>query len=204
VAVSVKRSVQALQVGGEPGDPSIDEDWGEPGLTAAERLFAWNTLEVLGLECGNAKRAIGAIPATAKAVLQLRYVVGTDLDDIERRLQAHFDALGMTWVRVGVLIHMAASRIDPDHPAVNWASSSILQTTGKVPAILPNLGGTIPNDVFADSLGLPTIWVPHSYPGCSQHAPNEHLLAPVARQGLEIMAGLFWDLGEGHSPWAHT
>ena len=45
-------------------------------------------------------------------------------------------------------------------------------------------------------LGLPTVWVPHSYAACSQHAPNEHLLAPIAREGLQIMAGLFWDLGE--------
>jgi hypothetical protein len=44
-------------------------------------------------------------------------------------------------------------------------------------------------------LGLPTIWVPHSYPACSQHAPNEHMLASVAREGLQIMTGLFWDLG---------
>jgi len=38
--------------------------------------------------------------------------------------------------------------------------------------------------------------VPHSYAGCSQHAPNEHLLAPIAREGLGLMAGLFWDLGD--------
>ena len=50
--------------------------------------------------------------------------------------------------------------------------------------------------MFADLLGLPTLWVPHSYPACAQHAPNEHLLAPVAREGLRIMAGLYWDLGE--------
>jgi hypothetical protein len=40
------------------------------------------------------------------------------------------------------------------------------------------------------------VWVPHSYAACSQHAPNEHLLAPVVRQALELMAGLYWDLGE--------
>jgi hypothetical protein len=40
------------------------------------------------------------------------------------------------------------------------------------------------------------VWVPHSYAACCQHAPDEHLLAPVARQALELMAGLFWDLGE--------
>ena len=66
--------------------------------------------------------------------------------------------------------------------------------------MLPSLGGTLPNDIFADDLGLPTIWVPHSYTGCSQHAPNEHLLVPVAREALRLMAGLFWDLGEAGAP----
>jgi hypothetical protein len=61
--------------------------------------------------------------------------------------------------------------------------------------LLPNLGGTVPNDVFADTLGLPTLWVPHSYPACAQHAPNEHMLGSVAREALAVMAGLWWDLG---------
>ena len=33
-----------------------------------------------------------------------------------------------------------------------------------------------------------------------QHAPDEHLLAPLARQALQLMAGLFWDLGESPPP----
>jgi hypothetical protein len=86
--------------------------------------------------------------------------------------------------------------LSPEHPWVRWAAASIERTTGKKPAILPTLGGTLPNDAFAELLGLPTLWVPHSYPGCSQHAANEHLLASVAREGLEMMAGLFWDLGD--------
>ena len=66
--------------------------------------------------------------------------------------------------------------------------------------ILPNLGGSLPNDIFADDLGLPTVWVPHSYASCSQHAPNEHMLAPVAREALRVMAGVYWDLGEAGAP----
>jgi hypothetical protein len=69
-------------------------------------------------------------------------------------------------------------------------------STGKTVAVLPNLGGTLPNDAFSDVLNLPTVWVPHSYPACAQHAPNEHLLAPVAREALQLMTGLYWDLGE--------
>jgi hypothetical protein len=73
-------------------------------------------------------------------------------------------------------------------------------TTGRPPAILPNLGGSLPNDIFAEVLGLPTVWVPHSYPGCSQHAPNEHLPLSIAREGLRLMAGLYFDLGERGTP----
>ncbi len=71
--------------------------------------------------------------------------------------------------------------------------------------VAPNAGGSLPNDIFAELLGMPTLWLPHSYGGCSQHAPDEHVLEPLLRQGLEIMTGLFWDLGEcalaGEAPW---
>ena len=66
--------------------------------------------------------------------------------------------------------------------------------------VVPNLGGSLPNDVFASVIGVPTIWVPHSYASCSQHAPNEHLLAPIAREGLALMTGLFWDVGAVGEP----
>jgi hypothetical protein len=92
---------------------------------------------------------------------------------------------------------MGASRTDPDDPWVTFARESLARTEGSPPALLPNLGGSLPNDVFADELGLCTIWIPHSYPACAQHAPNEHLLAPLARQALRLMTGLFWDLGTG-------
>ncbi len=83
---------------------------------------------------------------------------------------------------------------------MTFTARSIADTTGRAPIIVPNFGGSLPNDCFSDVLGLPTIWVPHSYAGCSQHAPDEHLLAPIAREGLGMMAGLFWDLGEGGIP----
>ena len=69
---------------------------------------------------------------------------------------------------------MMATRLDPEHPWARWAATSLAKTTNKKPAVLPNVGGSLPNDIFSEGLGLPTIWVPHSYPGCSQHAPNEH------------------------------
>ena len=86
---------------------------------------------------------------------------------------------------------------------MKWVIASIETTTGKEVAVIPNLGGTLPNDVFAEVLGLPTIWVPHSYSGCSQHAADEHLLGSVSREALQIMTGLWWDLGEMELPVRH-
>ena len=90
---------------------------------------------------------------------------------------------------------MNATRLDPEDPWAKFASRSIETTTGKKPHMLPNFGGSLPNDVFTDIIGMPTVWVPHSYAACSQHAPDEHLLASGAREGLRLMTGLFWDIG---------
>jgi acetylornithine deacetylase/succinyl-diaminopimelate desuccinylase-like protein len=177
-------------------EPALSPNWGEEGLSAAERLYAWNTLEVLAMSSGNIASPANAIPGEAHAVLQLRFVVGTKIERAVDAVRKHLHANGFPMVEVKAAQSFAASRTDFDSPWINWAAESIRQTTGKTPAILPNFGGSLPNDVFSEGLGLPTIWVPHSYPGCSQHAPNEHILLPVTEEALAIMAGLFWDLGE--------
>jgi acetylornithine deacetylase/succinyl-diaminopimelate desuccinylase-like protein len=198
---SVRRALADIEPG-EPAGPAIDRDWGEPSLTPAERVFGWNALEVLAFRTGNPDHPVNAIPPRASAQLQLRFVVGSDWRTFIPAIRKHLDDRGfsMVEVRQAAAETMAATRLDPDNPWVRWASASIAATTGTLPAILPNLGGSLPNDCFADALGLPTIWVPHSYPACSQHAPNEHMLERVAREGLQIMTGLFWDLGSPGTP----
>jgi acetylornithine deacetylase/succinyl-diaminopimelate desuccinylase-like protein len=196
IPANVRAALAGLEFGGDPGDPAIDLDWGEPGLTPAERVIAWNTLEVLAMVCGNPQHPVNAIPPTAKATLHMRFVVGTDVGRLREHLRSHHAARGFAAVEVGEPMVMAATRLDPDDPWVRFVQASIERSTGAPPVLLPNLGGSLPNDVFAELLGLPTVWVPHSYPACSQHAPDEHLLAPVARQALQIMTGLFWDLGD--------
>jgi hypothetical protein len=54
--------------------PPLPENWGEAGLSAAERLYAWNTLEFLAISAGYDENPANAIPGRARAVLQLRFV----------------------------------------------------------------------------------------------------------------------------------
>ena len=183
-----------------PEEPALSENWGEDGLSAAERLYAWNTLEVLAISAGNIDKPANAIPGHARAVLQLRFVVGTKFDRAVDAIRTHLHENGFPMIQVSATQSFVASRTDFDSPWIKWAANSIEETTGKAPAVLPNFGGSLPNDVFSETLGLPTIWVPHSYPGCSQHAPDEHILLGVTEEALGIMAGLFWDLGDMARP----
>src|SRR5882762_6901016 len=196
ISNQIRATLADVEVKPTLGEPELSENWGEESLSAAERLYAWNTLEVLAMSSGNIEKPANAIPGRAQAVLQLRFVVDTRVDKVVDAIAAHLHGNGFAIVEVKATQSFDASRTDFDSPWVNWAAESIRQTTGKVPAILPNFGGSLPNDVFSDALGLPTIWVPHSYPGCSQLAPDEHILLSVTEEALGITAGLFWDLGE--------
>jgi acetylornithine deacetylase/succinyl-diaminopimelate desuccinylase-like protein len=200
ISDAVRNALAKVEIGGGADDPALSKGWGEPGLSAAERLMAWNTIEVLALGGGNAHRPVNAIPSDAVAHCQLRCVVGTPWQDLEAIVREHLNAHGFNDVIVEVTMAGAPTRLDVEHPWVQWAQRSMEKSSGKALTILPNLAGSLPNDAFSEILGLPTLWVPHSYPACSQHAPDEHLLPAVAREGLRIMAGLYWDLGEPGAP----
>ncbi len=192
----ISAMLRDLPVGG--GGPEISADWGEPGLSPAERVFGWNSFAVLALKSGVPHGPQNAIAGHARAACQLRFVTGTDQADILPALRRHLDRRGFQAVEITTEngVNAPATRLDPGHPWVRFTAQSCAKTTGQPPHVLPNLGGFIPNHVFSDILGLPTIWLPHSYAGCNQHAPDEHVLLPVSESAAQVMAGLFWDLDD--------
>lgn len=198
---AVRAALHDLPIDSTDG-PAIDTDWGEESLTPVERAYGWNSFAILAMKSGVPEAPVNAISAHARATCQLRFVVGTDPEDILPALRRHLDAQGFH--KVGIVPHdrgfFNATRLAPDHPWVRFVADSLTRSAGQAPHILPNLAGSLPNDCFSDILGLPTVWVPHSYRGCSQHAPDEHVLKPVCRDALRLMAGVFWDLGEGGTP----
>ncbi len=187
---------RALLDGVTPAAGEIDEVWGTPGLTPAERVYAWCSAEILAFTCGDPSHPVNAIPPEATAWVQLRHVTGLEPEKLGNHLRAHLSAHGYGDIEVtedGAAFPATAT--PPDHPAAAFAARSIERTKGTAPVVLPSLGGSLPNDVFTDTLGLPTIWVPHSYPGCSQHAPDEHLPKSIFADACGVMAGIYWDLG---------
>ncbi|MBV9735924.1 MAG: M20/M25/M40 family metallo-hydrolase [Acidisphaera sp.] len=201
VPASVAEVLKGCPVGGGGEAAAIDPEWGEPGLSSAEKIYGWNSFVVLALLSGRPENPVNAVAPDARAHCQIRYTVDTDPAVFAPALRRHLDAAQFPEVRIeNAGIRMQASRTDPAHPWVRWTAASMQRTLGRSVQVIPNSSGGLPGDVFTDLLGLPLVWVPHSYSGCGQHGPNEHLLIAPAREAIAGFAGLWWDLGEAGTP----
>src|SRR3954467_15422636 len=67
ISNQIRATLADVEVKPTLGEPELSEDWGEEGLSAAERLYAWNTLEVLAMSSGNIEKPANAIPGKAQA-----------------------------------------------------------------------------------------------------------------------------------------
>jgi acetylornithine deacetylase/succinyl-diaminopimelate desuccinylase-like protein len=195
---SVRDALAGLVLRAEGEAATIDPDWGEPGLSAAEKIYGWTSFIVLAMLSGRPENPVNAVAPNARAHCQLRYTVDCDTATFAPALRAHLDAAGFPEVRIeNAARRMPASRTDPTNPWVQRVAASLARTLGHRPQLIPNSGGGLPGDVFIDHLNVPLVWIPHSYNGCKQHGPDEHLLLAPAREGMAAFAGLWWDLGEG-------
>lgn len=198
VPASVTKALKGITV--DPSDPSLimPEDWGEEGLSRAEKMYGWTSFIVLAYVTGAPEKPINGVQPEAYARCQLRYTVDVDEERFVPALREHLDKHGFQQVEITNLPQnrFPAWRTDPDNPWVGRVMESVERSIDYAPTLMPNSSGGLPSEIFARHLGCPVIWIPHSYGGSKQHGPDEHMLVPIARDGLSIMAGLFWDLGQ--------
>ena len=184
----------------DPADPTLimPPDWGEAELSVPEKMYGWTSFIILAFITGRPENPVNGVQPDARARCQIRFTADADHNRFIPALREHLDQRGFSQVRIEPVDRnfFPAWRTDPDNSWVDWTLGSVEQTMGYAPNLVPNSSGGLPSEIFARNLNLPVIWIPHSYGGCKQHGPDEHLLAPVAREGLAIMTGLFWDLGE--------
>ena len=176
----------------------LDPDWGQKELTMTERVFGWNSFSVLAMLSGEPEAPLNAISGHARSTCQLRFVVGTDVNKIIPALRNHLNSFGFEDVNIheSEMTPFPATRLEMNNSWLSLITKSLENSMGGKIDLLPNLGGSLPNDSFSEVLELPTIWIPHSYAGCAQHSPNEHLSVPLARQALVCMTALFADLSK--------
>jgi len=195
---NVRAALADLEI--DPADPSLvmPDDWGEPGLSTGEKMYSWTSFIVLAMITGRPENPVNGVQPDAQARCQLRFTVDVDHTRFVPALREHLDVHGFQMVEITAVQgnFFPAWRTDPDNPWVDWTVNSISRTTGTEPLVVPNSSGGLPSELFGRALGCPILWIPHSYGGCRQHGPDEHVLTPIMREGLSIMAGAFWDLGE--------
>ena len=196
---AVREALEGLEV--DPEDPTLilKDDWGEPGLTLAEKMYGWTSFIILAFLTGRPENPVNGVQPDAQARCQIRFTVDADHRNFLPALRRHLDARGFEQVEIVPVStnFFPAWRTDPANPWVDWTMDSVERTLGEQPNLVPNSSGSLPSEIFARHLDIPVIWIPHSYGGCCQHGPNEHVLAPLTREGLLLMTGLFYDLGEG-------
>ncbi|MGI9490302.1 MAG: M20 family metallopeptidase [Geminicoccaceae bacterium] len=194
----VKDALRALTV--DAGDDALvgPTNWGEPGLGPAEKVLGWTGFIVLAFVTGRPENPVNGVQPDARARCQIRYTADVDEDDLLPALRRHLDNEGFPEVEIKQAGHAVfpAWRTDPENRWVDWTLASMTRTVGYRPNLVPNSSGGLPSAIFARALDVPVIWIPLSYGGCRQHGPDEHLLAPATREALEIMTGIFWDLGD--------
>ncbi len=193
----VTETLRALAL--DAGDAALvgPDDWGEPSLTPAEKVLGWTGFIVLAFITGRPENPINGVQPDAQARCQIRFTADVEEEDLLPALRRHLDFNGFPQVKIKQAGHATfpAWRTDPDNPWVERVMNSMAETLGYRPNLIPNSSGGLPSAIFANTLDVPVIWIPHSYGGCRQHGPDEHLLLSATREGLEIMTGLFWDLG---------
>jgi acetylornithine deacetylase/succinyl-diaminopimelate desuccinylase-like protein len=64
----------------------------------------------------------------------------------------------------------------PDRPEFAAIVNATRAYWGREPVLQPLVGGTLPNYVFTELLGLPAYWLPGAQPDNRQHDVNEHYL----------------------------
>src|SRR6516165_3021362 len=70
---AVRRLLADVEIDAGGNGPTVDRDWGEPELTPAERVFGWNSFEILAFTSGTPDNPVNAIPGSARARWQARY-----------------------------------------------------------------------------------------------------------------------------------
>ena len=160
---------------------------------------------------GMASARIGAqasnvIPSSATATLDIRLVKGMDKDRTMQRFLEHVRKQGyfvvdqeptaearMAHPKVARIVAMPGGynsvRTSMDLPISQEVIRVVESARG--PAIkIPNMGGSVPLDMFERALGTRTIIVPIANHDDNQHSVDENLRIQNLWDGIELMAAL--------------
>ncbi len=163
------------------------------GLTGGVELRIAESLQptctICGLTSGYQGRGSKTVlPARASAKIDFRLVPDQTPEEILKKLRVHLNREGFSDVHIEFLGGEAPARTDPDHPFVRLVVDSAADVYGKPMQIVPMSGGSGPNHLFIEKLGVPVVTAGIGHPGSQAHAPNENIRLDLYLKGARHIA----------------
>jgi acetylornithine deacetylase/succinyl-diaminopimelate desuccinylase-like protein len=164
------------------------------------KLMAEPTLNICGIFGGyTGKGSKTMIPASASVKMDMRLVPDQEPDDIFRKLVEHVKEHGRD-IEVKKMTSTRPSRTGLDSPYAEPIARAVRDATGVEPVIYPSLGATLPDYVFTQILGVPSIIVPYANIDESNHAPNENIKVENFLRGIKCAAAVLESLSRVKAP----
>lgn len=186
----------------------------ELGIAAPEgggksflELLHLPTLKINGIKSADVgELAANIIPTTAEATLDLRLVLGNEVDKQINKVIRHIQSKGFyildreptdeERLKYSRLIKITrgkgypAQRTPFDLPIVKNVVTAVQSTTEYPVILLPSAGGSLPLYLFEKILNANVITVPVVNYDNNQHAENENVQLSYLWEGIETMAAI--------------
>ncbi len=183
-------------------DLELDRLDAPDGRSLAERLSVYPTLTINGLHGGySGPGSKTVLPHTAVAKCDIRLVAAQRAEDIFVKVCAHVrrHAPGVEVVWQGA---MDPSKTPLDSPFLAPIRAAVEAARGETPLVVPALGGSLPDYVWTQILGVPAFIVPYANADEANHAPNENLEVERFIGGIKTGAAMLTLLGRMALPHA--
>jgi acetylornithine deacetylase/succinyl-diaminopimelate desuccinylase-like protein len=143
-------------------------------------LFPYFNINSLMTEGATQGQRRTIIPSWAEASVDVRLTPELDPAVVFAKLaeltgRANRDNIGLQF-SIELRSATAASYTSPEREGFGWLKAQVDKFWGEGVRLFPLLGGTLPNDVFTDGMGLAAYWLPAANSNNRQHDTNEHFI----------------------------
>lgn len=171
------------------------KDINDPLELAIESVYQ-PTCTICGLTAGyQGDGSKTVLPAQASAKVDFRLVPDQTPKQVLSQLREHLDGYGFADVEITDLGGNPGAKTDPDHPAVRLAIKAAEDVYDQPSRIIPMIGGSGPNYIFQEYLGLPIISSGASDANSRVHAPNESISLDLYEKAAKHFARILNEMG---------
>lgn len=172
------------------------EDIEEDAETFYRLLSLEPTFNICGFHSGyggDGSKTI--IPSKASVKMDIRLVIDQDPDDIYQKLCRHVKKHAPT-VEVLHQGDMRPSRTSAELEIVKVVVEAVRDAYSIDPLLVPGVGGSLPDYVWTQILGVPSVMVPYANADEANHAPNENMKVELFYKGISCTCHVLHRLGE--------